>query len=269
MADFDEKRLKRLQAARDRLHSKPLMNRNPAWRLLQFALYFGLVIPILKVALKVIFGLKLENRSVFRQLKGQGYVIVCNHVHPLDCTFLGVAAFPRHVIFTSQEETFYIRGLGLVMRLLNCVPVLNGVSGLRTFLDAMEAELKQGRVVAVYPEGEIQVCCDHLRKFSNGAFTLAARANVPVVPAVVTPRERRGIWKLLRREYCLTLTIGEPVLPEQAESPKQAVRLLREKTWNAMDGLLEQGGHAYPKTDPNEKDAFWQVKKSKGLQKKE
>lgn len=265
MAELDNKQIERLKAARDRLHSKPLMSRNPVWRFFQFVLYFCIVIPILKVFLTLIFGLKLENRSVFRSLKGQGYVIVCNHVHPMDCTFIGLAAFPRHVIFTSQEETFYIRGLGTLLRLLNCVPVLNGVKGLRVFLDSMESELKKGRVVAVYPEGEIHVCCDHLRKFSDGAFTIATKADVPVVPVVITPRERRGIWKVLRREYCLTLTVGEPVYPVKAESQKRAIRQLREKTKDAMQILLDNGGHAYPKVDPNNQDAFWQVKKSKGL----
>lgn len=266
MAELDAKQLERLKAAREALHSKPLMSKNPVWRACQWIFYFCIVIPILKVALTIIFGLKLENRAVFRKLKGQGYVIVCNHVHPMDCTFIGLAAFPRHVIFTSQEETFYIRGLGTLLRLLNCVPVLGGVSGLRRFLDEMAAQLEQGRVVAVYPEGEIHVCCDHLRKFSDGAFTIAEKAKAPVVPVVITPRERKGIWKVLRREYCVTLTVGEPVYPAEAETTKRAVRDLRERTRAAMEVLLENGGHAYPKEDPNDKDAFWQVKKSKGLQ---
>jgi 1-acyl-sn-glycerol-3-phosphate acyltransferase len=219
------------------------------------------------LALPVLFGLKVENRSVLRQRRREGYVLVCNHVHPMDCTFLGVAAFPRNAIFTSQEETFYIRGLGTLLRLLNCVPVLSGIKGLRTFLEEMEHQLRKGRVVVVYPEGEIHVCCDHLRKFSDGAFTMATRGDVPVIPAVITPREATGFWKKIGRTYCVTLTIGQPIAPTTEGTEKQRIRRLREDTIDAMETMLEQGGHAYPKEDVNDKDAFWQVKKSKGLKK--
>ena len=34
----------------------------------------------------------------------------------------------------------------------------------------------------MYPEGSIEMYCDHLRKFSDGAFTIAVDANAPVLP---------------------------------------------------------------------------------------
>ncbi|MDD5952471.1 MAG: lysophospholipid acyltransferase family protein [Oscillospiraceae bacterium] len=263
----DNKRTKRLLATREKLHRKPLLSRNPLWRFCQVVLYYGIIIPVLKVSLPPILGLKLENRKAFRQLKEKGFVVVSNHVHPMDCTFIGLAVCPRRLIFTSQEETFYVRGLGLLLKLLNCVPVLTGVHGLRKFLDTMEEELKQGKAVVVYPESEIELICDHLRKFSDGAFTMAVRADVPVVPLVVTPREPKGLWKLTRREYCLTLTVGEPIYAEAQESEKRTIHQLRDTTRSAMEQMLAQGGHAYPKEKPDTEGAFWQVKKSKDLTK--
>ena len=52
----------------------------------------------------------------------------------------------------------------------------------------------------MYPEGSIEMYCDHLRKFSDGAFTIAVDANAPVLPVVITPRERKGLWKLLKTQ---------------------------------------------------------------------
>ena len=264
-AEREEQRKARMRATRDRLHEKPLVSRNPIWRFCQFIFYYCIIIPLLKVGVTLWFGLKLENRAVFRSLKGQGYVVTSNHIHPMDCTMIGLSIFPRHAIYTSQEETFYVRGLGLLLKLLNCIPILSGMQGLRIFLDTMEAELKRGKVVVVYPEGEIGLLCDHLRKFRDGAFTLATRANVPIVPVILTPRESRGIWKLFRREYCLTLTAGEPIMPVEAESQKKAVVQLREQTFEAMAKLQAEGGHAYPKNGPSGENAFWQVKKSKDI----
>ena len=68
----------------------------------------------------------------------------------------------------------------------------------------------------------------------------------------------------------MLLTVGEPIAPpkvEEGESQKKTIHALRDTTKSAMEILLQNGGHAYPKEDLNNKDAFWQVKKSKGLKK--
>ena len=184
----------------------------------------------------------------------------------MDCCMAGLAVVPRMMYVTSQEETFYIRGLRTLMRLLNGVPILKGIKGLRIFMDSMVNELKKGRIVLMYPEAEIEVLCDHLRPFRSGAFTMACRANAPVLPMVITPREAKGVWKLMRRKFCYTITVGEPLRPAAGtESEKQAVYNLRERTFAQMEEMLRNGDHAYPEQDLNDPDAFWRVKKGKDL----
>ena len=256
----------RLMAGRENIYRKPLCSGNPVWKACQRLLWYCLALPMFHLVYRPFFGLKVENHDVIRRLHGQGFVIVCNHVHVMDSIMVAIAASPRHPFFTSQEETFYIRGLRTLLRVLNCVPILKEQQGLQMFLDSMVAQLKKGRPVLVYPEAEIRVLCDHLRKFSNGAFTLAHRADVPVVPMVITPRERKGLWKLLRRRFCLTITIGEPLRPLREKTPERlAVIDLRERTIARMEQMLENGGHAYPPEDLHNPDAFWQVKKSKQI----
>ena len=259
-----EKERARLTAGRENIYRKPLCSGNPLWKACQRLLWYSAVLPMFHLIFRPFFGLKVENKEIIRRLRGKGFVIVCNHIHVVDSVMVAIAASPRHPFFTSQEETFYIAGFRTLLRVLNCVPILK--EDLQTFLDSMVAQLKKGRPVLVYPEGEIRVLCDHLRKFSNGAFTLAQRADVPVVPMVITPRERRGIWKLLRRRFCLTVTVGEPLYPLREDKPERlSVIALRDKTFAQMERMLENGGHAYPPEDLHNPDAFWQVKKSKQI----
>ncbi len=108
----------------------------------------------------------------------------------------------------------------------------------------------------MYPEGSIEMYCDHLRKFSDGAFTIAVDANAPVLPVVITPRERKGLWKLLKRSPCITLTVGDPVYPEDCGSHRKTVRKLREDVEAEMNHLLEIGGKAYPTKPLHDEEAF-------------
>ena len=54
MDELDPKQLEQLRAAREKLHAKPLVSRNPAWRFCQFILLS--LIHIFRVCQRVIVG---------------------------------------------------------------------------------------------------------------------------------------------------------------------------------------------------------------------
>lgn len=258
---------KKLQAGKDNVYSKPLISDNPASALARWMFWNGFILPAFHSVFRIIFALKVENRNITKELnrKGKGYVTVCNHVHVMDSLMITMACGARHPIFTSQEETFYINGLRTLLRALDCVPILKEGDGLKKFLDEMSAQLKKGRVVNVYPEGSIETMCDHLRPFSKGAFNLAQRAGVPIVPMVITPREKKGLWKLLRKNYSMTITVGKPIQPIEGVVERVGALKMMQQTIDAMNKMLEEGGHAYPAVSEHNPNAFWQVKKSKQI----
>lgn len=240
-----------------------LLSTNLLRRALSFTMYFGVVIPILTIMSTFVFGLKQEGKRKILELskKNKGFVLTCNHVHPMDCTWLGVLTTPRKMVYTSMEGNFEVPVVGPFIRFFDCVPISTTIKGLRNFMNEMTDAVKRGRVVGVYPEGSIEMYCDHLRKFSDGAFTIAVDANAPVLPVVITPRERKGLWRLLKRSSCITLTVGDPVYPEDCGSHRKTVRKLREDVEAEMNHLLEIGGKAYPKESSHAKDAFWRTDK--------
>lgn len=258
---------RKLQAGKENVYSKPLISDNPASKVARCLFWNGFVLPAFHSVFRLLFALKIENREITKELNRQkkGYVTVCNHVYVLDSLMITMACGNRHPIFTSQEETFYINGLRTLLRTLECVPILKEGDGLKKFLDEMCEQLKKGRVVNVYPEATIETMCDHLRPFSKGAFTLAQRAGVPVVPMVITPREKKGLWKLLRKNYSMTITIGKPIQPVEGVVERIGALKMMEQAIASMNKMLEEGGHAYPAVSEHNPDAFWQVKKSKQI----
>ncbi|MEE0251781.1 MAG: lysophospholipid acyltransferase family protein [Acutalibacteraceae bacterium] len=253
-------------AAKNVAEMKKLLPTNFLRRALSFIMYFGIVIPILTIMNTFVFGLKQEGKGKIQKLskKNKGFVLTCNHVHPMDCTWLGVLTTPRKMVYTSMEGNFKIPVVGPFIRFFDCVPISTTIKGLRNFMNEMTDAVKRGRVVGMYPEGSIEMYCDHLRKFSDGAFTIAVDANAPVLPVVITPRERKGLWKLLKRSPCITLTVGDPVYPEDCGSHRKTVRKLREDVEAEMNHLLEIGGKAYPTEPLHDEEAFWRTDKKSG-----
>ncbi len=134
----------------------------------------------------------------------------------------------------------FIRHLLFVAR---CMPVPQDRKLLRTFSDAMDAALRAGGIVNIYPEGWLIPYCDTLRDFKNGAFSHAKDAGVPVVPMCITYRKGRGLWRLKRRP-CMTLHILPPVFPDPAAPRAADTVRLRETCKAAMEACIRENSAA-------------------------
>jgi 1-acyl-sn-glycerol-3-phosphate acyltransferase len=157
-------------------------------------------------------------------------VVACNHVSYLDPIMLGLALerhgrLPR---FLAKRELFQTRVLGPMLRQMRHVPVdRRGVPGVS--LPAAVERLRQGDIVAVFPESTIHVRVDPASG-KTGAARLATEAGVPLLPV--------GLWggqaiaskgEPLRasRGAPLSVHFGEPLTAEPDEDP-------RALTWRLM-----------------------------------
>ncbi len=225
---------------------KPLLSKNPFFRFFAFLFYEIIAVPLLRLNDFFVLGLSIRGRENLRALKGRGAVLVCNHVHKLDCTMIGIAAAPRKVVYTAMAPLFRWKVIGPLIRILGAVPVPPSAAPaaeIGSFVRQTAEAAASGRLVCVYPEGELIPYCRELRDLKDGAFLIAARADVPVIPMVIRGRERRGIWKILKhRRPCLTLTAGTAIRPLPGQSPRRAAESLRLRARSAMLKMLDETG---------------------------
>jgi 1-acyl-sn-glycerol-3-phosphate acyltransferase len=116
------------------------------------------------------------------------------------------------------EETALIPFLGTFVRLLGGVPIPERVGALRTLDTAARSALALLGFIHFFPEGECYDGNQDIRPFQWGAFLLAARLGVPVVPVTTVLHERR--WRghptitILGHSFRLpprvTIVIGAP-----------------------------------------------------------
>ncbi len=225
------------------MKEKPLIPRNPVFRFFSSAFFYCIAVPLLTVFDFLWFGFRKKGKRNLRLVKGKGAVVVCNHVHNFDCTFVGLSVLPRRAVFTSLAYLFRLPVVGPLIRIMGSVPVPAELSGMRRFLSELSEGAEKGRLVCMYPEGMIEPYCDRLRQFREGAFAVAVRAGVPVIPLMLTQRPQKGIWRFKRRP-CFTMEIGAPLYPAVSGSLREKTKELAERTRTVMEEMQKKGGAA-------------------------
>jgi 1-acyl-sn-glycerol-3-phosphate acyltransferase len=145
-----------------------------------------------------------------KNLPDAPFILASNHASILDPPLVGIACKKHHVDFMAKTELFDTPFWGPWFRLVKCIEVKRGESGVGALKEAVK-RLKQGRVVGIFPEGERSID-GNIREAKKGAGFLIAKAGVPVVPVYVN-----GSWKAYpkggpgRKGTPIDVFVGKPL----------------------------------------------------------
>ncbi len=192
----------------------PLMPFTPGF--IPFSVVFHLALAAVRVYGRVVYRIRFRGRGNLRGIRRA--VLVSNHTLLFDPGIIAHALRPRRTYFTMLEETALVPFLGTFVRLLGAVPIPESVGGLRTLDTAARSALGLLGYIHFFPEGECYEGNQDLMPFHAGAFLLAARLRVPVVPLTTVLHERRWrgsttvriLGRTVRLPPRVTIVIGEP-----------------------------------------------------------
>lgn len=124
------------------------------------------------------------------------YVVVSNHQSSSD-PFL-ISWLPWDMRWVAKEELFKLPLIGQLMHLSGDIPLRRGErASVQEMFKECHATLKAGVSVMLFPEGT-RSRDGELQAFKDGAFDLAIKAGVPVLPLVVegthTCRPKGSLW---------------------------------------------------------------------------
>ena len=160
-----------------------------------------------------------EDRSAFAcRVVGQEHlhgiqhaVYAANHLSALDIPVL-YSSLPGRFHIMAKQELFRYPFLGWYLKRSGQIPIASGDAhaSLRSLNRAGEA-LRKGVPLMVFPEGG-RSATGQLKPFMGGAFFVAIRAQVPVVPmAIVGTYELLPINSFHMLPGEVVLAIGEPI----------------------------------------------------------
>ena len=166
-------------------------------------------------------------------------VVVCNHVSYIDPIILS-GSIQRPMRFVMWYKIFQMPLLNFIFRTMKAIPIAGAREDETVMNEAFEkvdAELAEGNIVCIFPEGAISVDGE-IARFRPGIEKIIERRPVPVVPVSLgrlwgswfSRRRDGGLRKLPGRLFArVPVTIGKPVRASEVTAAKLEllVRTLR------------------------------------------
>ena len=148
--------------------------------------FFDKMIADRQLIIKEVRG--IEN---FTAVKG-GKIVTCNHFSICDNYAVWVALrdyMDGKLLYKVIREGNYTnppKPFGLFMRHCNTLPLSSQKATMAKFMKAFAELLRRGETILIYPEQGMWWNYRKPRPMQDGAFSLAARNKVPVVPIFIT-----------------------------------------------------------------------------------
>ncbi len=178
-------------------------------------------------------SLKVKGMENFPK-DGHSYVMVSNHASYIDSYALA-AALPGHFRFIAKAElsrNFFTR---IPLRKIHTEFVERfEVSKSIQDTEHLHTVLESGHILLFFPEGSFSRI-PGLMPFHLGAFSVAAQADVPVIPIAIRGTRsilRAGSW--FPHRGAITIEIGKPV------DPKKITARTEKEQWDVAIGLRDQ-----------------------------
>lgn len=214
----------------------PYLDKSLKARLWRFLIMSALTLAAFPVN-RIRYGFKVEGRCnlwKYRKLLKNGALTVCNHIGRWDMISLFQALRYRRIWIPMYRLPFEGKD-GQMMRGVGGIPIPEDLGGLRKFNEAFdEIHAKKGWI-HIFPESCSWKYYAPIRPFKTGAFNMAYKYGIPVLPCVITYRERKGFYKLFSKdEPLVTVHIGEPIMPDLSAHRKVETVRLRDAAHKRM-----------------------------------
>lgn len=139
------------------------------------------------------------------------YVMVCNHQSLADIPL--ISNLPWEMKWIAKDALFKVPITGWMMRLAGDIAVKRKTADQKEFIFERAAFYLQNKCsVIFFPEGT-RSKTGKLRRFTNGAFELAIKEQIPVLPMVIDGTQNtlpRDTWKFGKAEN-IRLKILDPI----------------------------------------------------------
>ena len=196
-----------------------------------------------KVIIKEVKG--TENLKSIKD--GTGAIVTCNHFNPFDSMvvekiFRQNKKQRRQKMFKVVREGNYTNFpgfYGVLMRNCYTLPLSQKQSTMAEFIKAVDEILERGDYVLVYPEQSLWWNYRKPKPLKPGAFKLAAKNNVPVLPIFITMEDTENIGEDGFPIQAYTVNIAEPIYPDEGKTVKENQEMMKETNFNVWKEIYE------------------------------
>ena len=202
------------------------------WRTCSFLLYYGIVVPLVWLCMRVILRVRFVNRKAVKRCGKKPYFLYGNHTGYIDAFTPNLISLPRRNRIVVGADTVSIKGLRTIVQMLGAVPLPTQFRGTRRFSQAISTYHKRDNVT-IYPEAHIWPYYNGVRAFTDASFGYPVKHGSPVFAFFTAYTKPRGIFSCFRKTN-ITVYISDPIFPDEGLSYQEARKNVRDKVYAFM-----------------------------------
>lgn len=176
-----------------------------------------------------------------------GAMITCNHFNPFDSfsieeVFRKTKASKTKKMYKVIREGNYTNFsgfYGFLFRNCDTLPLSSNKRTMVEFIKSVDKILKRGDFILIYPEQSLWWNYKKPKPLKIGAFNLAARNNVPIIPIFITMEDSETIGEdgFPIQEY--TINIEEPIYPDETKTQRENKEIMKQKNYEVWKKVYE------------------------------
>ena len=196
-----------------------------------------------KMGEKFLNDLLKDNKLIIKNINGienlqsveTGAMITCNHFNPFDSfaiekVFRISGQSKNKKLYKVIREGNYTNfpGLyGFFFRNCDTLPLSSNKKTMVEFMKSVDIILNRGDFILIYPEQSMWWNYRKPKPLKNGAFKLAARNDVPVIPIFITMEDSKIIGEdgFPVQEY--TINIEKPIYPDDKLTERENMEAMK------------------------------------------
>ena len=203
-------------------------------------MFFESMIKHKKFIIKEVVG--LENATAIKS----GAIVTCNHFNIRDNYAVYRTIKPAlkkgHYLYKVIKEGNYTNFKGVVrllMRHANTLPLSSNYDTMKCFYKGMETLLERGEKILIYPEQAMWWNYKKPRPIKNGAFKMAAKYNVPIIPTFITMKDSDVVDDdgFFVQEYYIHYLPA--IYPDENLSQNENAKIMMEKNYEMWVKVYE------------------------------
>lgn len=228
--------------------SYPFLDHSFKARFLHIFIYLGIFLLVF-ILNPLRYGLKIEGRKALKKYRKEfknGAMTVANHVYRWDYLAILQAVRYRRMWFPARKENLETSDAWLI-RGAGGIPVPDTAQAMKKFNTAFNFLHQRKKWLHCFPEASRWDFYGPIRPFRKGAFSMAYKYKLPIIPMAFSYRKPTGIYKLLKVKHPLiTLRVGTPIFPDSSLSKVECCEFLREEAHRQICKLARIKQNAWP-----------------------
>ena len=176
-----------------------------------------------------------------------GAIITCNHFSVYDnyAVYRAIRGYlPKgHQLYKVIREGNYtnFKGLyGYFFRHCNTLPLSSNAKTMIKFMRSVDTLLRRGEKILIYPEQAMWRNYRKPRPLKDGAFRLAVKSGVPIIPAFITMEDTEKTAADGSIIKAFTVWFMPPIYPKKELSDKENAEYLKTANYDCWKNLYEK-----------------------------